>query len=90
MKIIDYPREVCRPGQQYSGTTYVRVWLKEQHPHGRPTLRESSRVKVKFAPGACDHSVTVCTECYESWALDYGFMFENTSAGRWLAVQVQA
>jgi hypothetical protein len=47
-------------------------------------------VKIKANPNLCEHIETVCSECVESWSIDYEIRFERTAGGRALLAQAQA
>ena len=68
---------VILPGESRSGRTYVWLRLKED---AQPD-DNWSRVTVRPA-SLCEHDVTVCEDCYESWSIDYDSDLQRTQAGR--------
>lgn len=51
---------------------------------GGPSLAAASPVAVIDAPAACGHTETVCTDCAETWALDWAIYYDATPGGRQL------
>lgn len=47
-------------------------------------------VKIKTNPNLCEHIETVCSECVESWSIDYEIRFKRTAGGRALLAQAEA
>ncbi|WP_280370747.1 hypothetical protein [Nocardia wallacei] len=67
-------------GARLSGSNYVPVQLRDYH--GKPD-------KVLVKPRQwCNHGVTICRDCADSWALDHIIYYERTKAGRLLLDQV--
>lgn len=64
--------------EQLSGNAYVRLGLPGEEP-GRVRVRQ---------PANCDHGITICTECVESWEIDHDIQFHRTAAGRRLAKEL--
>lgn len=80
-----YVREEDGKRIQMSGATYVpmRCWEYRQDDI------KFAPVKIKL-PRNCEHGMTVCPECVESWSWDHEIRFEHTVGGRALLEQIEA
>ncbi|WP_460696653.1 hypothetical protein [Nocardia thraciensis] len=67
-------------GASLSSWTYVPVQLRDYQGTPDPVL-----VKPRHR---CNHGVTICRDCADSWALDHIIHYERTKAGRQLLDQV--
>ncbi|GAB2709518.1 hypothetical protein [Nocardia thraciensis] len=71
-------RGAVRTSAKLSGNAYVSIRCRDTRVFGRLLL---------MAPHICNHGVTICTECAESWELDYEVRYSSTIAGRELSGQ---
>lgn len=67
-----------QPDEMLSGHAYLWVQLKDDNPLTRPA---PGRVRIR-KPRNCDHGITICTECADSWGIDYEIDFKSTIGGR--------
>ncbi|MEV6219891.1 hypothetical protein [Nocardia sp. NPDC051833] len=69
-----------KPGAKLSSNEYVPCWLRdEDQPHGQLWIRPVDR---------CNHGITICPECAESWDIDYVVDYHRTLGGRALLEQM--
>ncbi|WP_280266106.1 hypothetical protein [Nocardia wallacei] len=61
-----------------SGADYVVVRDKDAPESGKLLL---------MTPDKCNHGVTICRECADSWEIDYEVRYSDTIAGRELSRQ---
>ncbi len=70
-----------RPGVSFSGNDYVSLQLRDSDDDlGRALILE---------PGKCNHGITICRECAESWEIDYHVHYYYTAGGRRLLEHIQ-
>ncbi|WP_280373203.1 hypothetical protein [Nocardia wallacei] len=70
-----------KPGVQLTGSSYVPMICKSTGQRGRALFME---------PDRCNHGITICRECAESWDLDHTVQYPNTEGGRTLFSQLGA
>ncbi|QFG08574.1 hypothetical protein PBI_ASERPROCKY_88 [Gordonia phage ASerpRocky] len=68
--------EPIKTGEPLPGRYYLWVKLKDDKCKGR-----GGRIRIR-KPRNCAHGITICTECMESWGIDYNIDFESTEGGR--------
>ncbi|WP_280387257.1 hypothetical protein [Nocardia wallacei] len=61
-----------------SGNSYVSVRCRTTRARGKLLF---------MATDECNHGITICTECAESWEIDYEVRYSSTKAGRELSRQ---
>ncbi|MFF0492906.1 hypothetical protein ACFYTQ_28090 [Nocardia sp. NPDC004068] len=69
---------VIKLSAKLGGSVYVSVCDKYAKTVGRVWLR---------SPDTCNHGVTICHQCAESWEIDYDVLYSKTQAGRKLSQQ---
>ncbi|MFF2085430.1 hypothetical protein ACFVVM_16775 [Nocardia sp. NPDC058176] len=72
-----------KPGAMLSGNAYVSVQLRD-------TDEAPGRVWLVMRPDKCNHGITICPDCAESWELDYLVNYEYTAGGRRLRTVIEA
>ncbi|MFC3966497.1 hypothetical protein [Nocardia jiangsuensis] len=64
-----------KPEAELSGNDYVLIRLRDtDHPYGR--------ILLMAKPSRCNHGITICTECAQSWELDHVVHYALTGGGR--------
>ncbi|WP_280255327.1 hypothetical protein [Nocardia wallacei] len=71
-------RGALKPGARLPGGAYVTVVCNETGEIGKVLVVE---------PNWCNHGITICRECAESWETDHTVRYTNTEGGRALFAQ---
>jgi hypothetical protein len=64
-----------------SGATYVAGELPNE-------IHGMSRIPLVKDSAMCDHTKSICVQCYTIWQYDYTLYLGRTGAGRWLQAHV--
>ncbi|MFE3317536.1 hypothetical protein [Nocardia sp. NPDC059195] len=69
-------------GVAFSGNAYVSIQLRDADDQpGRLLIME---------PNKCNHGITICRECANSWEIDYLVEYFRTAGGRRLHEHIEA
>lgn len=79
-----YARDLAYGTGGRSGNSYVVGDVDTSHGEADgPWVPGLHRAAIPIrTPRRCDHGESVCTECADSWMLDWLFYFDRTAGGR--------